>query len=133
MVTRDTAVAEMTAFYNDYIESFNRQDIEGSSRFFAFPWVIDSAAHGSHVLRDAAAHIQMFTQASAQVRAQGWARSGVDQLKAFPTGHDTGLLVSDFTRYRADGSVLESRRGHYTVQRGATGWKILSIVEGPRT
>ena len=40
-----------------------------------------------------------------------------------------GLLMTDFTRYREDGSVLERGRACYAVRRDAGAWKIVTLME----
>jgi len=131
-MTHEQAVAEMKAFYADYIDNFNRRDIDGVPRFFAFPWATVDGAGKAHVIPDAATLFPMWQQIITRLESQGWSHSQVDHLDTLVTGTETGLLVVDFSRVRKDASVIETRRGYYVVHRGDAGWKIVTSWDAPR-
>ena len=39
------------------------------------------------------------------------------------------MILSDVTRYKTDGSILEKVRACYMVRRDGDGWKIVTISE----
>jgi len=63
------------------------------------------------------------------LKERGWARSAIDQLKAWPLADDLAMILADVSRYKADGSVLERVRACYTVRRDVNNWKIITLSE----
>jgi ketosteroid isomerase-like protein len=126
------AVEELKAFYADYIANFNRRDIKGVPRFFAFPWATVDAGGAIHRITDPATLAPMWEKIIAELEADKWSHSEVDHLDVVLTGANTGVLGVDFTRWRTDGTVREKRRGFYVVQRNNDGWKIITSWDRPR-
>jgi hypothetical protein len=40
-----------------------------------------------------------------------------------------GMIMTDYTRYRADNSILEQGRACYSVRRDETSWKVVPLTE----
>jgi ketosteroid isomerase-like protein len=125
--------AEMRGFYADYIDAFNRSDYQSILRYFAHPWVMIVGSAEPHVVSTEQKQLLAYQQVSARIKEQGWVRSGVDKLEVFSTGVDTGLVASVFSRYRRDGTIIETKRAYYVLRRGSAGWKIVTIFELPMT
>ena len=63
------------------------------------------------------------------LKERGWMRSGIDRLKTWALADNLGMILSDVTRYKTDGSVLEKLRACYMVRRDGNAWKIVTISE----
>ena len=63
------------------------------------------------------------------LKARGWVRGGIDRFTAWTFADDLAMVLVDFTRYKADGSVLDAGRACYTVRRDGKAWKMLTIAE----
>lgn len=106
MTKADELAAEMHAFYPRYIDSFNGDDQAAYIANFSFPCVVLGGKQAVTVVNDAATWVTMMANAKAIMRSKGWARTGIEKTYAWRTAPDTGLLMSDFLRYRSDGTVL---------------------------
>jgi len=109
MANADQLAAEMQAFYPRYLDSFNGDDQSAYVANFSFPCVLLGGKQAVSVVNDAATWATMMTNTKAIMRSKGWARTGIEKNYAWPTAPDMGLLMSDFLRYRSDGSVLMNR------------------------
>ena len=49
-----------------------------------------------------------FARTMKTLKERGWMRSGIDCLKTWALADNLGMILSDVTRYKTDGSVLES-------------------------
>jgi len=63
------------------------------------------------------------------LKARGWVRGGIDRFTAWAFTDDLAMVLTDFTRYKADGSILDAGRACYTVRRQGKAWKMLTITE----
>jgi hypothetical protein len=131
MTPHAQAVAEMKAFYDDYIATFNRGDYTQVPKFFTYPWLTSSRAGVIGVIPDEATQLKMWTQLGTALRARGWVRSAIERIDVYPTGGDTGMLDVDYARYRADDSILERSRAYYILRRFDSVWKITTSIEPP--
>jgi hypothetical protein len=121
--------SELEAFYKGYIDSFNREDIDAMTEGFAFPWAWVSGDRGLDVCNNEANNRRLFGEIIGDVKARGWVRSGIDRFAAWALADNLGMLLADYTRYKADGSVLESGRACYTLRRDGKSWKMVAIAE----
>ncbi|SRR5260370_15491857 len=129
MANADQLAAEMYAFYPRYIDSFNGDDQAAYVANFSFPCVLLGGKQAVTVVNDAATWVTMMASTKALMRGKGWARTGIEKTYAWPTAPDMGLLMSDFLRYRSDGSVLMRGRACYTLRRDGGGLKIIAMME----
>jgi hypothetical protein len=129
MADADQLTAEMHAFYPRYIDSFNGEDAEAYVANFSFPCVLLGGKQAVIVVNDAATWVKMMASTKQIMRSKGWARTGIEKTYAWPTAPDMGLLMSDFLRYRSDGSVLMRGRACYTLRREDGRLKIIAMME----
>ncbi|SRR5579875_808595 len=129
MAEAEQLAAEMHAFYPRYIDSFNGNDTEAYVANFSFPCVLLGGKQPVTVVSDATTWARMMASTKEIMRSKGWARTGIEKTYAWPTAPDMGLLMSDFVRYRADGSVLMRGRACYTLRREDSGLKIIAMME----
>jgi hypothetical protein len=129
MADADQLAAEMRAFYPHYIDCFNGDDQAAYVALFSFPCVLLGGGQAVTIVKDAATWLGMMANAKAIMRSKGWARTGIEKTYAWPTAPDMGLLMSDFLRYRNDGSVLMRGRACYTLRREEGRLKIIAMME----
>jgi ketosteroid isomerase-like protein len=125
----DPIVSELEEFYRSYIERFNGKDLSAFLRVFAYPNAVLTGEQGLSVHAGEAEMATAFRQFMNALQARGWDHSRVNALQVHPLSDALALLVADYTRYRADGSVLEPGRACYMVRREEGGWKVLTLAE----
>lgn len=129
MADADLLTKEMESFYRQYIDAFNAEELTGLAGHFSFPMGLIGGKRGMVVIKEPADFVRSMGKTKDFLRHRGWARTGVDRVHAWPTADGMGLLMTDFTRYREDGSVLERGRACYSVRRDAGAWKIVTLME----
>jgi len=122
----DAIAAEVEAFYRAYISAFNREDIAHWARSFAYPYAFVSG-RGLAICRSEADHRVLASPAFAELKSSGWSHSEIGFLKVWPIGNNHAMVLSDLTRYKKDGSLLESGRFCYTVRLDGHEWKIVTM------
>jgi len=120
---------ELETFYRGYIDAFNREDVDHFAGCFAMPYGWVNGEKGLGAVADEGAHQGFFSRIMIDLKARGWARSGIDQLKMWAYADNLGMIVADYTRYKADGSILEYGRACYTLKRDGKSWKIVTLSE----
>ena len=128
MPTSEEIVRELENFYRHYIDVFNRED----DRFFdcfAHPYAAVSGERGLAAVANDAENRKNFGRTMTTLKQRGWARSDIDSLKTWALADNFGMILSDVTRYKSDGSVLEKLRACYMVRRDAGAWRIMTISE----
>ncbi|MGH8336052.1 MAG: DUF6841 family protein [Gammaproteobacteria bacterium] len=129
MPSASEIVTELETFYKGYIDAFNREDIDMYTQTFAFPYAFIIGEKGLALCHDETGHQRFYTNISINLKERGWARSGIDQVKAWPYAENLAMILADVTRYRADNSVIEKVRATYTVRRDGKNWKIVALSE----
>lgn len=128
MPTSEEIARELEGFYRHYIDVFNREDA-GFFDCFAHPYAAVSGERGVATVANDDANRKNFGGVMTALRKRGWKRSGIDSIKAWAMGDNLGMILSDVTRYKTDGSVLEKIRACYMVRRDDSAWKIMTISE----
>ena len=126
MAKTDEIVHELESFYRHYIDVFNRED-DSFYDCFANPYAVISAERG--IITIGNDNRDSFARTMKVLKEHGWQRSGIDRITAWALGEDLGMLVSDVTRYKTDGSVMEKIRACYTLRRDRGKWKIVTLSE----
>jgi hypothetical protein len=116
--------------YRTYVETFNREDATGVSQLLAYPAMMGGPGHPPSSIPDAAAFARLIEGTFAAFKAKGWVRSQIDSMEAVATAGDNGVLAATFSRYRADGSLLEADRGHYIMTKRDGRWWIIGAIVG---
>jgi ketosteroid isomerase-like protein len=116
--------------YRTYVETFNREDAAGVSQLLAYPAMMGGPGHPPISMPDAASFERMIAGTFAAFKEKGWVRSQIDSMEAVATAGDNGVLAATFSRYRADGSLLEADRGHYIMTRRDGRWWIIGAIVG---
>lgn len=120
---------ELEAFYKDYIEVFNREDIDAFVEKWSYPFAFVSGERGLTVTANESDHQRGTAHIYSAIKSRGWARSQTDRMSAWALAENLGMILADVTRYKTDGSVLERVRACYTLRRDAKSWKIVTVAE----
>jgi len=129
MISAEEISTELEAFYQSYIAAFNREDIDAFTESFAYPYAWITGRHGLTQCATESDHQRSFGKIMADLKERGWARSDINQLKAWALAEDLAMILADVTRHKTDGSILEQVRACYTVRRDTKGWKIVTLSE----
>jgi hypothetical protein len=120
---------ELEDFYRRYIDIFNQQQTDQLVACFAHPYAAISGSRGFVPVAGVEEHRKSLLRAMLALKTRGWVRSEIDSVNTWPLNDHLGMIVSDVTRYKANGSVLESLRACYTLCRDDASWRIVTIVE----
>ena len=127
MSSSEEIARELEAFYRHYIEVFNREE-DSFFDCFASPYASVSGGRGLTTVANDTDHRNGFRRTMMTLKERGWARSGIDRITSWAIAENLGMILSDVTRYKTDGSILEKVRALYMVRRD-DGWKIVTITE----
>ena len=122
------AEAGMEALYRTYVETFNREDAGGVAKLLSYPAMMGGPGHPPMTIPDALAYQRLIEGTFQHFKAKGWVRSQIDRMDAVATAGDTGVLVANYSRYRRDGSMIESGNGHYVMRRSDGRWSIIAAI-----
>jgi hypothetical protein len=120
----DAAVSAAMATADEFLATFNALDAAGHAATLAYPHV--RLASGTvriwETIDEATA---VMTKNMALIRERlGWDHSEWDHKKLIHAGDGKVHLDVQFTRYRADGSVIGIYPAVYVVVETDAGWKI---------
>ncbi|MGH7962037.1 MAG: DUF6841 family protein [Candidatus Binatia bacterium] len=125
----EALVREVEAFYQAYIDGFNREDIDFFLRAFSYPNAFLTGEQGL-IIHAKESDMQHFYQSTmASIQARGWDRSAVDHVRVSLFSDTLAMIVADYTRYKKDNSILEQGRACYMVRRDGGTWKMLTVSE----
>lgn len=114
--------------YRNYVETFNTGDGAAVARLMGYPVMVGGSGHSPGTIPDEAAYQHMIENTFEHFREKGWVRSQIDRLEAVAAGGDTGVVSAHFSRYRADGTMIENGSGHYVTRRIDGNWKIVAAI-----
>ena len=129
MTDAATIVREVEAFYQAFIDGFNREDTDMYLRSFCYPNAMLSGERGMTVNAKESDQQRFYQEVMVSIQGRGWERTGIDRLQVWPLADPMAMLVADITRYKKDGSVLERGRYCYTLREDSEAWKILTLTE----
>lgn len=116
---------EVEGFYRAFMDAFNHHDLVRHSQFVDLPYALISG-EGVVVCSTTSDHERLSAQIFADLKARGWARSDVDRVRVSLYAPNHALIVSDITRRRADGSILQKNRFCYTARHDGHAWKMIA-------
>jgi hypothetical protein len=119
----------MAAFFRAYMDAFSREDMDAVTEAFAFPWALITDDRGLYSCNNETDHRRLYGGVFSEIKARGWVRSEIGRLMAWALADNLGMIVADYTRYKADGSVLEIGRACYTLRRAGKSWKMVALTE----
>jgi hypothetical protein len=122
-VTDDARVAEALRTTDAFLERFNAQDPAGHVATLAFPHV-RLASGRVRVWQAEDEAVSALEKAFPALRAAGWDHSEWDHRNVIHSGEGKVHLDVQFTRYRADGSVIGVYPAVYVVVESDGRWRI---------
>jgi hypothetical protein len=127
----DTAeiVHQVETMYAAYSGAFNHGDIASVVRYISAPYVMTIGANAPIVALTADDVRRMFDANLVRMKGHGWARSDYAIVHVWPLSDGHALLMTDITRFRPDGSVLETGRYCYSARRAEPMWQITGVTD----
>jgi hypothetical protein len=122
-------VHQVETMYAAYSGSFNHGDIPGVVRYVSAPYAMTIGGNPPIVSQSPENVLHLFEQSLAGMKARGWARSEFRIVHVWPLGAAHALLLTDITRLRADGSVLETGRYLYSARAAEPAWQITGVTD----
>ena len=120
----DEAVAGAMAATDAFLDRFNAGDARGHAESLAYPHV-RLASGGVRIWQDLdEATAAMERSIPTLAERTGWDHSEWDHRRVIHTGPGKVHLDVQFTRYRADGSVIGVYPAVYVVVEGDDRWRI---------
>ena len=129
MKDQATIAHEVETSYEAYSNAFNHHDMETVLRYISAPYVLTIGGNAPWVTETAEQVKAMFNKNLQTMLDRGWARSDSKVRKVWALSEDHVLLLSDITRFKTDGSVLEKGRYLYSLRRGGQSWQITGVTD----
>ena len=123
MNSSDTAVAGAMGVTDQFLATFNDGDAPGHAATLAYPH-IRLASGGVLLWETAGDAVARMELAMPALREQGWHHSNWDHRNVIHSSDDKVHLDVQFTRYRADGSVIGVFPAVYVVVERDGRWLI---------
>ena len=118
----DQAIAAARAAMDGFMAAFNAEDAEAlRTRWFHFPHVRFHSNQVTVFETPDAFRSRVFAR---QGQAREWARSAWDYVEVIDAGPEKVHFRVQFSRYRADGSLIGSYRSLYIVTLKDGRWAI---------
>lgn len=123
-MTNDEVPAELLETTDAFLQTFNARDVQGHAGTLAYPHVrLASGTVRIWADRDEAVTAMTGTHELLHERT-GWTHSRWDHRRLIHHGEDKAHLDVQFTRYRADESVVGVYPAVYVLVRTPAGWRI---------
>lgn len=119
------AIAEC---YRTFIETFNHADAAAVAGVLGYPYLIGGEGQSPQITPDEPTGKRGFESAFEFMKSVGWARTQIDRLEAVAICGDTGVVYAEFSRFREDGSLLDSGSGNYILRKFGGEWKIVASI-----
>jgi len=117
------------ALFEEIAAAFSALDLPRFRRCYALPCQFVTA-QGMMSARDDAEFNAFFEPMIARLRTENFGRSEFEALRIRELGATLALATMRWTRWRADGSVLERLGATYTC-RFEQGWRIVGLIGHP--
>ena len=122
-------IHEVETSYEAYSDAFNRRDIDTVLRYVSAPYVLTIGGNVPWVTDTPEKVNALFNKNLETMLGRGWARSDSKVRKVWPLSEDHVLLLSDITRFKTDGTVLEKGRYLYSLRRSGSSWQITGVTD----
>ena len=120
---------EIETMYAAYSGAFNHEDIESVVRYISAPYVMTIGGNPPMVAPTAGDVRHMFDANLVRMKGNGWTRSDYRIVHIWPLSPDHAFLLTDITRWKADGSMLEKGRYCYSVRRADPSWQVTGVTD----
>ena len=113
--------SSVEGFIADYFETFNSKTLEANpEQSFKFPVVFINDGK-VRFIEDASEKVFDYKV----IKATGWAYSKLIKVTVLDEGENSAVVLIDFTRHKADDSIMSTSKAFYTVSMTDDGWKIV--------
>lgn len=129
----DVNFAAIAAVFDQVAARFGSADLPTLRTLYHLPCTA-IIAQGPQVLLDSAAFDSFFTAMLARLRGQGFHHSVYRDISVKTLAPSIALAGMHWTRYRGDGSVLETLGATYTLLQNDSVWRIAALIgHGPES
>ena len=113
--------SSVEGFIADYFETFNSMTLEANpEQSFKFPVVFINDGK-VRFIEDASEKVFDYEV----IKATGWAYSKLIKTTVLDEGENSAVVLIDFTRHKADDSIMSTSKAFYTVSMTDDGWRIV--------
>ena len=126
-MNNDSNFAAVAAVFDQVAARFGSADLPELRALYHLPCMAIMAS-ASQVLADDTAFDTLFTSLLTHLRAQGFHHSSYRDLTVKTLAPTLALAAMHWTRYRGDGTVLETLGATYTLIQTAGVWRIATLV-----
>jgi len=114
---------------HEYFDVFNAKDVDKVANYIYSTPVHIGGGAGHGVLTDPAAAIENLTSLYAQIEAQGWQESVIEDLKVCVASETLALVDTRYSRMDADGQPIPPaiRTTLYVLQKIDDAWRIVAF------
>jgi hypothetical protein len=123
--------AEVARLFHDYVDAFNRDDLEGCQPYFHAPCMLVSG-RGVMTMPSHEAFMANWREVHDDLRRRGMASSRVTDVKTLVLSPKMAMAGVRYDRFDKDGGLWEQICGTYSVHKDDDGWKIVSFMMHPR-
>ena len=116
---------DVEAFYGPYREAFHSGDMAAVDALFEYPYLL-SNADGVREVDNSDFYRGLFDN----LKSGGWTGSRFDSFRKLRMGKDGAIVMVEYSRLRADGSVMNGGRAAYVLRHRPDGWKLVGILDG---
>ena len=127
MSKTDVNFSAIAAVFDQVVARFGSADLPTLRALYHLPCTA-IMAQGSQVLLDSAAFDEFFSALLARLHGQGFHHSVYRDLSVKTLAPGLVLASMHWTRYRADGSVLEILGATYTLVQTDGVWRIATLI-----
>ena len=113
--------SSVEGFIADYFETFNSMTLETNpEQSIKFPVVFINDGQ-VRVIEDASEKVFDYKV----IKATGWAYSKMIKTTVLDEGENSAVVLVDFTRHKADDSIINTSKVFYTLSMTDEGWKLV--------
>ena len=119
---------EAQALFARYLECWNNRDFEGVAACFDEPSMFVLPT-GPVSLPNRQALVELIGKIFDGLEAAGFSHTTIGAIEAHPCGDGLAILdARDVSRFKKDGSILETIDGHYVIRQSGEEWCLAVAV-----
>jgi hypothetical protein len=122
-------IHEVETAYQTYAAAFNHGDMDRVVQYVSAPYLMTIGGNAPMIAPTEAARDQLFHRQLDSLKSRGWSKSDFKIVRVWPLSNDHALLMTDITRFKTDGSVMETGRYCYMLRRAAPSWQITGVTD----
>lgn len=126
-MTDETTQRAVESLFTKIAAAFGAGDLQRFRQLYTLPCLVVTPQGGKPILDDQE-FSAFFTPLLQRLQSQGFARSAFERMAVHLLTPTTALASMHWTRYRADGTVLETLGATYTLLQLEGSWRIVSLV-----